>query len=579
MKKLLAAGSILLAGVATALAPAPAFAQTADLGPLAATITPGSPVVGSSTPTPIAVSGGLAPYRMSLGNGTMPPGRSVSARSQALVGTYLRQGGFGYNVRVTDALGAIVDVPVQEYVTGGLSISLPSPTETVGSTDKFGPTVAGGIGPYTIDLAGGQLPSGRSLSSSGVLVGTYSGAGQFTYTLRATDAAGERREVAVTEKVTVPSAATLPTWRAAVARVKAGTGRGRILMIGDSTTLSEGGGNDASSPYDTGAVGNSAGYVMAAGLAAGGIPTNANGFWGDGGCANYGDVAYSVFSQQFYPGGTAAAFPRSQGNQTVGGGVWNIASSTAGKTGGYFTFNPGMNNTKIRLFLINSQYGYGTFGVQVDSGTANPVTVPQQPAGTDLAYTLDVPTGTRGLHSVSMNRTNTGNGTLYVLGGYAFDETTPAIDVMVAGNRGSGIGNWIIPTNSGTGWDNYGFLATLAPDLTLIVPPINDAGAVTDIGTFTNNLDALVKRMKSLGSDVVIVNAGDTNPASNNQNLRPQYTAAMKTVAANDNVPFADMQAIYAWNATDWRDALHPRKVQYAREGQYLASFLMGYAQ
>jgi hypothetical protein len=62
------------------------------------------------------------------------------------------------------------------------------PNGTVGVAYGQTITPSGGAAPYTFDVASGALPTGLTLTSAGVLAGTPTAAGAFTFTVRATDA-------------------------------------------------------------------------------------------------------------------------------------------------------------------------------------------------------------------------------------------------------------------------------------------------------------------------------------------------------------------------------------------------------
>jgi len=64
------------------------------------------------------------------------------------------------------------------------------PTAKVGAAYSQTIVASGGTSPYTFAVTGGSLPSGLSLSSSGVLAGTPAATGVFSFTVAATDAAG-----------------------------------------------------------------------------------------------------------------------------------------------------------------------------------------------------------------------------------------------------------------------------------------------------------------------------------------------------------------------------------------------------
>ena len=64
------------------------------------------------------------------------------------------------------------------------------PNGTVGSAYNQTVTGSGGSSPYTFSLASGALPSGLTLSGSGVISGTPTASGSSTFTVKATDAQG-----------------------------------------------------------------------------------------------------------------------------------------------------------------------------------------------------------------------------------------------------------------------------------------------------------------------------------------------------------------------------------------------------
>jgi subtilisin family serine protease len=71
-----------------------------------------------------------------------------------------------------------------------ITSTAPPATATVGTGYSATFTVTGGIAPYTWQVLSGTLPEGLSLSSSGVLSGTPTSAGSFTFTVQARDSVG-----------------------------------------------------------------------------------------------------------------------------------------------------------------------------------------------------------------------------------------------------------------------------------------------------------------------------------------------------------------------------------------------------
>lgn len=75
---------------------------------------------------------------------------------------------------------------------------------TVGSGETFTPAIAGGAAPYSLSVASGALPGGRAIAGLAVS-GTYTTAGTFSYTLRATDSKGATADLPITLTVAAAS--------------------------------------------------------------------------------------------------------------------------------------------------------------------------------------------------------------------------------------------------------------------------------------------------------------------------------------------------------------------------------------
>lgn len=109
------------------------------------------------TPT---ISGGTAPYALTLFAGALPPGRSISGLTVA--GTYTTAGSYSYTLKVTDNLGTTANLSVT------MTVSTPAdttpPVLSASSASQTGPTTAT-IG-VTTNEAGGTLYFFVSTSSS-----------------------------------------------------------------------------------------------------------------------------------------------------------------------------------------------------------------------------------------------------------------------------------------------------------------------------------------------------------------------------------------------------------------------------
>ncbi|MCX7605372.1 MAG: Ig domain-containing protein, partial [Bryobacteraceae bacterium] len=163
----------------------------------------------------LMATGGTPPYGWTIVAGTVPPGLTLSSGG-VLSGTPTAAGTYTFDVRVTDFSGAFVQRTFTLTVSAGLVITtqpaLPSGVPGVAYSQQL--QAAGGTPPYTWQVTGGSLPPGLSLSGAGVLSGTPTAAGSYTFTARVTDAAGasvsQTFTLAIGNDLTFVSPSTLP---------------------------------------------------------------------------------------------------------------------------------------------------------------------------------------------------------------------------------------------------------------------------------------------------------------------------------------------------------------------------------
>jgi len=142
-------------------------------------------------PTPFTVSGAVGATTFAVTAGALPTGTSFDGATGILSGTPTVVGTFPFTVTATDALGC----------TGSLATSLTvsCPTITVSPASlangtagvAYGPvtlTQTGAVGTATYAVTTGALPAGMTLTSAGVLSGTPTVTGTFSFTVAATDA-------------------------------------------------------------------------------------------------------------------------------------------------------------------------------------------------------------------------------------------------------------------------------------------------------------------------------------------------------------------------------------------------------
>ena len=157
------------------------------------TLTVGSPVTLVPTTLPNATagqpysfnftaSGGQTPYTYSVVSGTLPTGLSLNS-SGLLSGTPASPSYATFSVQVTDALSSqssrSYTLDVQPPAMDFTPTTLPSGTSGTPYSASFTPTGAGTS--YSFSILDSNLPPGLSLASNGVLSGTPTSAGTFTF--------------------------------------------------------------------------------------------------------------------------------------------------------------------------------------------------------------------------------------------------------------------------------------------------------------------------------------------------------------------------------------------------------------
>ena len=162
------------------------------------TTLPTAPLNGSYSAS-VTATGGVPPLSWSITAGALPAGLSLGKSTTGTVqitGKATAAGSSTFTITVTDASAA--DPPASQQLTivvSSLAITTtsPLPSGTVGTLyDSPGLqfTASGGTGNDTWTVAtGSTLPAGLSLSSAGLLSGTPTAGGTFTFGITATDSA------------------------------------------------------------------------------------------------------------------------------------------------------------------------------------------------------------------------------------------------------------------------------------------------------------------------------------------------------------------------------------------------------
>ncbi len=136
----------------------------------------------------ITVSGGLAPYTFTVTAGALPAGLALNASTGAVSGTPTTAGSGNFTLQVTDFSGGTATQQITWSVSGLLTISTTSlPPAALTETYGQNLTAINATGSVNWTVISGSLPTGVTLSTAGVLAGTPTVSGSFTFGILASD--------------------------------------------------------------------------------------------------------------------------------------------------------------------------------------------------------------------------------------------------------------------------------------------------------------------------------------------------------------------------------------------------------
>ncbi|GAB3753153.1 hypothetical protein GCM10028817_18540 [Spirosoma pomorum] len=167
--------------------PVVTFTTSAPTITIAPTTLPGG-TVGLAYAQTFTASGGTAPYTYAVTAGALPAGMTLTS-SGTLSGTPTAGGTFNFTVRAID-VGGFISTRAYSLAIAAPTITVSPaslPNGTAGTAYSLNITASGGTSPYTYAVTAGALPAGMTLAANGVLSGTPTVSGTFTFTVRAQD--------------------------------------------------------------------------------------------------------------------------------------------------------------------------------------------------------------------------------------------------------------------------------------------------------------------------------------------------------------------------------------------------------
>lgn len=136
----------------------------------------------------LAVSGGRGNYTWSISAGALPAGLSFAGDTGVISGKPTAAGTTSFTVQVSDGITKatrVLSITVNPPLTI-TTTSLPASHVSVAYSQTL--AASGGNGIYTWSISGGSLPTGLSLvPATGVISGTPTAAGNFSFTVQAAD--------------------------------------------------------------------------------------------------------------------------------------------------------------------------------------------------------------------------------------------------------------------------------------------------------------------------------------------------------------------------------------------------------
>ncbi len=179
--------------------------------PVITTTSLGASDVGITYQQTLGAVGGTLPYTWTISVGSLPAGLSLGATTGVISGTPTTAGTFSFTIMVTDGVGGTATKPLSIIINVAPTITTTTlPGGDVGAAYSQTLAATGGWVPYTWSVSTGSLPAGLSLgASTGVISGTPTTVGTYSFTIMVTDGVGGTGTKALT--IIIKAAPTITT--------------------------------------------------------------------------------------------------------------------------------------------------------------------------------------------------------------------------------------------------------------------------------------------------------------------------------------------------------------------------------
>lgn len=326
--------------------------------------------------------------------------------------------------------------------------------------------------------------------------------------------------------------------RAAIARVRAGTGTGKVAFIGDSTTV----GDFASSAVNifTGDKVLAFPNQLAKLLTARGLPAHNDSFFG----GQNVNAPSGIFPTDYTAFNPAVVFT---GSSWTISGFYSLGANTfqSGTTAERLAFTPTSIFDTIEVYYATNSFG-GSILVNVDGGAT--LSTINTNGATGVAKTT-ITGVARATHTINLVSSLTGGQFIFPIGVTVRDSTAgnARLELYNMGFSGSFV-NWASTPTSSYGASlaaaPYGYFAALpvlAPDVTFINLTINDiANQVSTPSSYGASLGAMVTAALAVGDCVLMV--GNPVGAANWSNgVSTAYVSQVYALANANNCPLIDL--------------------------------------